>query len=78
MALLALLLFTGCQKPEIVEVRCISVHYYGDTLNKTGVWNERLTCMVTERLDTHERRSFVKVYGAVNDVFAMDWNDPHY
>lgn len=68
----------GCSKPEMVEVKCIAIHRYGDTKEKSGWMNERFTYMTVERLDTHERRNFVQILGGTNDVFKMDWKQQHY
>lgn len=69
----------GCSKPaEMVEVKCIAVHRYGDTKEKAGWMNERFTYMTAERLDTHERRNFTQICGQTNDVFKMDWTQQHY
>jgi hypothetical protein len=69
----------GCSKPaEMVEVKCIAVHCFGDTKEKAGWMNERFTYMTAERLDTHERRNFTQILGQTNDVFEMDWTQEHY
>lgn len=79
MAIVAIvLLCAGCDKPEMVDVKCVSVHHYGDTLKQAGVLSERFTYMTGERLDTHERRNFLQVLGQTNDVFRMNWNATHY
>jgi major membrane immunogen (membrane-anchored lipoprotein) len=77
-AIAALLLLAGCgRKSEIVAVQCITVHVYGDSPAK-GTLSERFTYMTAERLDTHERRNFVQIYGQPGEKFLMDWNERHY
>lgn len=74
---ICLAFLTGCSKPEMVEVRCVAVHIYGESAAK-GTWSERFTYMTAERSDTKERRNFVQVLGQPGDTFVMDWNQPHY
>lgn len=72
-------LLCGCRDaPEIIEVKCIEVHRYGETRDKHGWADEPFSYMTVERTDTHERRSFREILGQPNDVFKMDWNRPHY
>lgn len=77
--LLAAALF-GCspEKPEMVSVKCIAIHLYGDTKDKSGWRHERFTYMTVERLDTHERRNFTQIFGQTNDEFVIDWTSAHY
>jgi len=69
----------GCQpiakNQELVEVKCVSIHIYGDSIAKTGWMNERFTHMVVERTDTRERRVFGSILGKTNEVFMINWNE---
>lgn len=67
----------GCDKPEMVEVRCVAIHYYGESPSKS-TWHEHSTYMTAERLDTKERRNFPLILGKTNEVFVMDWNLRHF
>lgn len=80
--IMAAMVLAACGCGELVsdpvEVRCIAVHIYGDTMEKMGWLNERYTYMTVERLDTKERRNFKQIYGKTGDVFVINWNAEHY
>lgn len=68
----------GCNPPEeIVEVKCLEIHYYGESPAK-GTLQEEFNYMTCERVDTNERRRFCLIIAKPGDVFKMNWNASYY
>jgi len=68
------LIESNVQKPELVTVKCVAIHHYGDTLAKGGRMHEVFTHMTVERIDTKERRNYYnQILGQTNEVFKILW-----
>ncbi len=77
--LLVIMILAACGcRPQNVEVRCVAIHYYGESPAKGSAFNEQFTFMTVERLDTRERRNFPVILGQTNEVFVMNWSQRHY